>query len=144
MRQAELAAAQHLLSLFSSPFFKVKLLFDYGLRWWYLFVILSAMRRKIRLMKCKTSSSKKIDGRCLRPRTPYPITPPPPHLHAEYIYTVYLFTQGRGDGGGGRVEPERGKHLQSWVENTNITDCISSLLFSEKHLPKSPFTGQFF
>jgi hypothetical protein len=35
---------------------------------------------------------------CLRPRTPYP-----PALHTVYVYTVYLFTQGRG----GRVEPER-------------------------------------
>jgi hypothetical protein len=32
--------------------------------------------------------------------------------------------------GGKRVEPERrgkGNSSQSWVENTNMTDCISSL-----------------
>jgi hypothetical protein len=39
-----------------------------------------------------------------------PILPPP--LHFVYVYTVYLFTQGRGG--------ERG--LQSWVENINMTD----------------------
>jgi hypothetical protein len=31
---------------------------------------------------------------CLRPRIAYP-----PSLHAVLVYTVYLFTQGRGDGG---------------------------------------------
>jgi hypothetical protein len=30
------------------------------------------------------------------------------------------------------------------VENTNMTDCITSLQNSDKHLPQSPFTGQFF
>jgi hypothetical protein len=34
-----------------------------------------------------------------------PIHSPPPPLHTVYVYTVYLFTQGRG--GGGRVEPDR-------------------------------------
>jgi hypothetical protein len=32
------------------------------------------------------------------PMTPYP-TPPPLH-HTGYVYTVYLFTQVRGRGGG--------------------------------------------
>jgi hypothetical protein len=30
---------------------------------------------------------------CLKPRTQYPL------LNIVYVYTVYLFTQGRGDGG---------------------------------------------
>jgi hypothetical protein len=56
--------------------------------------------------------------------------PPPPHLAQCTLYTyigiVYLFTQGRPERGGG-VEPERGNSSQSWVENTNMTDCNSSL-----------------
>jgi hypothetical protein len=41
---------------------------------------------------------------------------------------VYLFTQGRGEVGElNQREGERGKSSQSWVENTYMTDCISSL-----------------
>jgi hypothetical protein len=32
--------------------------------------------------------------------------PPPPPLNTDYVFTVYLVTQG-GVEGGGRVEPER-------------------------------------
>ncbi len=57
---------------------------------------------------------------CLMPRTLL--------LHTVYVYTVYLFTQGREKGGEiNQREGERGKGSQSWVENTNMTDCISSL-----------------
>jgi hypothetical protein len=54
------------------------------------------------------------------------ITPRP--LHNVYMYTVYFFTQGKG-GGGFELEKsgERGNISQSWVKNTNMTDCISSL-----------------
>ncbi len=57
-------------------------------------------------------------------------TPPPPYTLYRCIHAVYLFTLGRGEGEG--VEAKRrleGKHsnLQSWVENTNKTDCLSSL-----------------
>jgi hypothetical protein len=91
------------------------------------------------------SSSEKIDLLsdfaavffiCLRPRTSYH-----PPLHTIYVYT--LIHTGKGGFGGKRVESEigeSGNSSQSWVENTNMTDCISS----EKHLPQSPYTGQLF
>jgi hypothetical protein len=62
---------------------------------------------------------------CLRAKTPY-TTP----LHTVYVHTVYLFTQGGVKGGGelNQREGEKGNRIQSWVENTNITDCISSQL----------------
>ncbi len=73
-------------------------------------------------------------------RTPYH---PPPPLYTVYVFTVYLFTQGRGGGKLNQREGHRGNSPQSWVKNTNMTDGISSLLNSDKHLPQSPFTGQF-
>ncbi len=53
---------------------------------------------------------------------------PPPLTHC-IVYTVYLFAR---EGGQGRRElnqreGERGKSSQSWVENTSISDYISSL-----------------
>ncbi len=71
------------------------------------------------------SSSKKFHllrdfaaGVCLRPE---------PHT-TVYVYTVYLFTQGRGEGGElNQREGKMGNISQSWVENTYMTDCISSL-----------------
>jgi hypothetical protein len=44
------------------------------------------------------------------------------------VYTVYLFTQGRGRGGElNQREEERGNRVeyrfQSWIENTNMTGC---------------------
>ncbi len=48
----------------------------------------------------------------------------------HYLYKLYCtLTQRRGMGWG-RVVPERrleGQQFQSWVENTNMTDCISTL-----------------
>jgi hypothetical protein len=56
-----------------------------------------------------------------------PIQPSPPPLHTVYVYTeitVTLIHTGKG----GRVVPEsRFNSSQSWVENTNMTYCISSL-----------------
>jgi hypothetical protein len=49
-------------------------------------------------------------------------------LTCDVTYKVYLFTQGRGEGGDlNQRECERGNRSQSWVENTNMTDCISGL-----------------
>ncbi len=53
--------------------------------------------------------------------------PPPPYT----LYTVYSILTQTGKGEGGRVEPERRLEGQqftiSWVENINMTDCVSSL-----------------
>jgi hypothetical protein len=54
---------------------------------------------------------------CLRPRSAY--HPPPLPLHT-------VFTQERW-GELNLREGESGNSSQSWVENTNMTDCISSL-----------------
>jgi hypothetical protein len=76
------------------------------------------------------SSSKKnlpvkgLCGRCLFVCGTEPHSPP---LHTVYVHTVYQFTQGRGEGGElNQREGERGNSSQSWVENTNMTDYISS------------------
>jgi hypothetical protein len=52
---------------------------------------------------------------------------PPPH-NTVYVYTVYLFTQVKWES----LTREKGivasgNSSQSWVENTNMTYCISSL-----------------
>jgi hypothetical protein len=54
--------------------------------------------------------------------------PIPPPLHTVFVYTVYLFTQGRGEGG--EVEPERrleGQQFTKLGRKTNMTEYISSL-----------------
>jgi hypothetical protein len=67
-----------------------------------------------------------------------PIHPP---LHTVYVYTVTLIHTGKG----GRVEPEkRFNSLQSWVENTNMTYCISSLQTLINICRKVPFQVNFF
>jgi hypothetical protein len=45
----------------------------------------------------------------------------------KYI-DMYLFTQGRGDGGSKPVRRLERQWFTGGVENTNMTDCISSLL----------------
>jgi hypothetical protein len=62
---------------------------------------------------------------CLMPRTRTPLL-----THCIRVYGIlnYLFTQGREEGGElNQREGERGNSSQSWVENTNMNDCISSL-----------------
>jgi hypothetical protein len=69
----------------------------------------------------------------------------PPLIHCIYVYAVYLFTKGQGEGE--RVEPERRlegqqftmlgqkyQHDRVYLRSTNF----------DKHLPQSPYTGEFF
>ncbi len=88
-------------------------------------------RKKIRIIQQKAKQNvvikkflpvKGLCGRCIcvRPMTPYPLSP----LLTVYVYIVYLFIQGKGES----WTREKGQQaLQSWVENANITDGISSL-----------------
>ncbi len=95
-------------------------------------------RRKIRLIednaRChhlQNWPTKGLCGRCFMSEAQN--STPPPHKHcivySVYVYTIYLFTQGGGGVGAelNQREGERGNSSQSWVENTNVTDCISSL-----------------
>jgi hypothetical protein len=77
---------------------------------------------------------------CLRPRTPQP---PPPPLYTVYVFTVYLFTQGRGKG---RVELERmfeGQQFTKLDQKYQHDRLYLQSIHSDKNLLRSPFTGQF-
>jgi hypothetical protein len=94
------------------------------------------IHRKMRLIEgnAKCCHLKKLTGKwtlrqVLTVWGPGPYTPPQTHTHTVYLFTVYLFTQERGEGWE-TVEPERrldGQQFTKLVENTNMTDCISSL-----------------
>ncbi len=106
-----------------------------------------------RRKQCKmSSSSKKLACKgtlrqvfiCLRSRTPSS-TPPPPYT--LYLCKQYSYSHREG-GWGERVEPERrlegqqftklGRKIPTW-----LTVYIQSIN-SDKRLPQSPFTSQFF
>ncbi len=55
--------------------------------------------------------------------------PPPPPTQCILVYRILIYT-GKGGGEGWRLnqrEGYRGNSSQSWVENANLTNCISSL-----------------
>jgi hypothetical protein len=58
-------------------------------------------------------------------RNQHPPPPTPSQPHTVCIYCT--FTQGRRVGELNKKEGKRGNNSQSWVEKTNMTDCISSL-----------------
>jgi hypothetical protein len=49
-------------------------------------------------------------------------------VHIVHVYTLYLFTEGRGRGGELTREKVREEIVHKGaVENTNMTECVSSL-----------------
>jgi serine/threonine protein kinase len=115
-------------------------------------IYLQITRRRIRLIegntKCrhlKKFTCKGLCGRCLSVWGPEPHIPP---LHTVHVYTVYNILIHTGKrGGGGRVQRERRlegqqftklgrKYQHEWLYLQSIN--------YDTHLPKSPFTGQFF
>jgi hypothetical protein len=72
---------------------------------------------------------------------------PPPLTHCVCGYSILIHT-GKGNGGGGgglnQREGERGNSSRSWIENTNMTDCISSLKNLRNTRLKVPLQVNFF
>jgi hypothetical protein len=70
-----------------------------------------------------------------------------PHFHAVYVYTVYCtYSHREGEGELNQKERLEGQQLQkSWskIPTWYMTDCIPSPI-SDKYLPQSPFTGEYF
>jgi hypothetical protein len=67
---------------------------------------------------------------CLRPRNPYP----PPLTHCVRVYSILVYFVTLREGEEGEVnqrEGERGNRgeyrSQSWVENTNMTECTQEI-----------------
>jgi hypothetical protein len=76
---------------------------------------------------------------CLMPRTL-----PPPLTHCIRVYSIFIH---KGKVGGGELnqrEEGRGNSSQSWIENTNITDCTSSLHTLINTCRKVPLQVSFF
>jgi hypothetical protein len=78
---------------------------------------------------------------CLMPRTPYP--PPPPPTHFIRIYVQFTFSYREGKRGESWTR-EKGNSSQSWIENTIMTDCISSLKILINTCRKVPLQINFF
>jgi hypothetical protein len=59
---------------------------------------------------------------------PPPPPPNPPSHTLSDLHDILYVDFGRCGGGGGRgTKDKRGNSSQSWVENTNMTDCVSRL-----------------
>ncbi len=73
-------------------------------------------------MKVLNLVRQRVLNPCIIWSTTHLNTPPPPQPH-----TVCTFTLGRGGGVGEVREKVEGQQFTRGVENTNMTDCISSL-----------------
>ncbi len=135
---------------------------------------LNIHRRKIRLVNAMSSSKKiylqRVCGRCficlrtppllgfclgrssnfvsgqkqsvkLLQNTVSNTTQHPPHPSQQH--NVCTLIQEKGWSGGGELERRLEGQQFTKLGPTNMTDCIS-ILYSNKHLLQSPFTGQLF
>jgi hypothetical protein len=76
---------------------------------------------------------------CLRPRTPYP----PCTLYSIRVCVQYTYSHREGREIRTRENGERGNSSQNWVENTNMTNCISSLYTLKNTIRKVPLQVNF-
>ncbi len=84
-----------------------------------------AILQTLNLVRNRVASSCRIWS-CLQHNS----TPPPPTSSQPHTFCLYCTVLLIWEGGGGQVnqrERQRGNSSQSWVKNTNMTDCISSL-----------------
>ncbi len=56
------------------------------------------------------------------------LRPPPPQFNIPHPLPATLCTLTQGGGRGKELNQREGNSSQSWVENTIMTDCISSLI----------------
>jgi hypothetical protein len=77
--------------------------------------------------KCGQKQSVKLLQNMVYNTTQHPLPPPPhtPQPHTVFIYCTLLW-EGVGGVGEAREKVERQQFIRG-VENTNMTDCISSL-----------------
>ncbi len=67
-------------------------------------------------------------------------SPPPSHTLPRYTFIWHI------EGGGGELNQREGlsgNSSQIWFENTNMIWLYLQSINSDKHMPQSPFTGQF-
>ncbi len=87
-----------------------------------------SLSKKIKKLTCKGTLQKVF---CLSEAPSPPLTPIIPPLHTVHVYTVYFFTQGRGEEGELTREKVRGAIVHKAGIPTSLT--VSPLFNSIKH-----------
>ncbi len=75
-------------------------------------------------------------------------TPPPSKRYTLYSILHVLIHKGKGGEELNQSEGEMGQRIPKLGENTNVSECTQEIGYpqsinSDKHLPQSPYTGQF-